>query len=321
MKQDLLQILIPTYNRIDFLKKNIIMLDKYITELSLDKNVSIVICNNASTDKTKEVLDTLSADLKTKMYIYNNNENIGLEKNAIKVLEKATAEYVMYLGDDDYIQKNYLREVYDQINKNKNITCIIPSFVRVDVTGNLLRGGRRNNKKYFSPGYKSSSMVFFYGHQLSGLTFKRIGTIEAYLQNSYRNIYLFMYFVGFNAIRGVSCLIADFPVKVTIPGVEKKDWSYGKDGLANERFKNCHSLFKKKPIIRFYAEKNMFSSINRLFLTRYLRKGLPQFIDYNKSILFSKHISGLGKIYYVVFSLIYLLKNMRRRIMKDHKVN
>ncbi|WP_020614551.1 glycosyltransferase family 2 protein [Sediminispirochaeta bajacaliforniensis] len=260
---DLLQILIPTYNRIDFLAKNINLLDTYICELGLLNKVSILISDNASQDGTIEKVKSLQSEKTSSISVLSNNENVGLEKNAVKVLENATAEYVMYLGDDDFISKEYLENVAKIIEK-RDVKCIIPSYVNIDIYGNQINGGRDRNteSQLIGKGYLSASKAFIKGHQLSGIVFLREGTLSAYLEASCRNIYLFMFFVGYNIIRGDAFHLTSYPVRVSQPGQAKKDWNYGKDGLFNEKFKNSTALFKKHIYYRFIAEKSLIRQNN-----------------------------------------------------------
>ncbi len=97
------------------------------------------------------------------------------------------------------------------------------------------------------------------------MTFLREGTLEHYLENEkLRNIYLFISFVGFNCLRGNGLLLSEYPVEVTVG--EKKDWSYGKDALFNEKIKNVPLIYNVG-IQRFKLETKFYiSNIYSIFM-------------------------------------------------------
>ena len=56
----LLDILIPTYNRVEPLKKNLILLIDYINRLECKDNVCIIVSDNCSSDSTFNELNILN---------------------------------------------------------------------------------------------------------------------------------------------------------------------------------------------------------------------------------------------------------------------
>ena len=133
----LLSILIPTYNRCVDLEKNLNLLDDLISKINIFKDIEIIISNNKSNDNTINVVEQFINKSSVDIQFYNQDENIGLEKNALYVLEKSSSEYIMYLGDDDFINKEYLFEVVEKIKYRKDISCIIPSFHNVLPNGKI----------------------------------------------------------------------------------------------------------------------------------------------------------------------------------------
>lgn len=258
---NLLSILIPTYNRVYKLKKNLEDLIIYINNLSINKEIEIVISNNFSSDDTDIIVqECIDKNKNIYMKLYNQEKNIGLEKNAVYCLEKANGKYVMYIGDDDYISEEYLSKVISYIKDNKNISCIIPSFCEIDMNFNKIYNENGNLKgrdlntptKLYSNKFSDIIKILDKGHQLSGLVFLKKDTLEAYESNKVSNIYLFIYFLGFNSLRGNTVHLTDYPVKVTQGNT--KDWNYGDDGLIDQMLKNTKYLFKNNYIKRFIAE-------------------------------------------------------------------
>jgi abequosyltransferase len=99
----MLTIYIPTYNRIAHLR---LVLSKIFMEIEqnieLDKFITIIISNNASTDGTNDYLQTINH----KNFIYIKREsNIGATENILDSVNHCKTKYLWILGDDDIPKK------------------------------------------------------------------------------------------------------------------------------------------------------------------------------------------------------------------------
>jgi glycosyltransferase involved in cell wall biosynthesis len=247
-----LSILIPTYNRGNNLRQNLLELDKIINGNNISDNVEIIVANNCSTDNTNIILEECISHINTKITIYNHHKNIGLEANALFVLSKASSKFIMFLGDDDYLHSRYLLEVLNLIRNDKKIGLIIPSYLKILPDRTKMGGGRDLNlsNKFYKKGFYSSLRLSWRGHQLSGIVLFREELYEAYKDRKVSNIYPFIFFVALCAMNHNSYHLTSFPVEVTQPGQEKKDWNYGEDGLLTEVFDN----FSKLPGINYFQK-------------------------------------------------------------------
>ena len=108
----LVSIIIPIYNRANYLEKAIESVLKQTYE-----NIEIIVSDNASTDNTMEVMQKYKDNPKIKYF--RNKKNIGMAPNWKKALyEYAKGEFAMILSDDDYlIDHNYIKEAVKSINK------------------------------------------------------------------------------------------------------------------------------------------------------------------------------------------------------------
>ena len=220
----LLDILIPTFNRIESLKKNIELLICYISKLDCKDRIGIIISDNFSSDSTLDVLNILKSNTDVKIIIYRQEENIGLERNAVFTLSKSNAKYVMFLGDDDFLHFDYLKKIIEHLESD-NLACIIPSFLAKRADGAIVGYRSLGENKKYTRGFLSALTLSVLGHQLSGIVLFREGILEKYLSSEkFRNIYLFISFVGLNCLRGDIWHFTEYPVDVTVG--EKKDWNY-----------------------------------------------------------------------------------------------
>ncbi len=97
MEKPFFSIVIPTYNRGNYLKLAI----KSILRQNYD-DYEIIITDNASTDNTKEVIYSFR---NKKIKYFKNKENIGFNRNLYKAINLAQGKYIFILGDDDLILK------------------------------------------------------------------------------------------------------------------------------------------------------------------------------------------------------------------------
>jgi len=307
----LLDILIPTFNRVSPLEKNINLLIEYISRLGLQDEVAIIISDNYSSDNTIDKVSELKSRTDINISLLKQTENVGLEKNAAYILSKSKSKFVMYLGDDDFLQFEYFKKVISTI-KNGSVSCIIPSFLAKTVDDKIIGQRSLGESKLFHKGFDAVNNLTLLGHQLSGVTFLREGTLEHYLKNGdLRNIYLFMSFVGFNCLRGDALLLTEYPVDVTVG--EKKDWNYGDDGLFNEKIKNVPLIYNsglnRLKLERKFYISNIYSIFSIYGTTRDRFKAI-----YLASV--SKNLSSKFKIYLPLFIFIFGMNKVLRSIFK-----
>ncbi len=109
-----LTISIPTWNRAEFLRENILAMLPGIQALPAG-SVEIFISDNASTDDTPNFLADLSQQYPFVRYV-SQPENMGANANFYTVLKEAQGEYVWLMGDDDHINSGSLSQILADID-------------------------------------------------------------------------------------------------------------------------------------------------------------------------------------------------------------
>lgn len=104
-----LTIAIPTYNRSVELLNNV----KNLLTI-IDDDTTIVISDNCSTDNTFELINRINDQ---RILYHKNSENLGYDKNVLKVYEIANSEYVWFMSDDDSIDPELYRKVVAEIEE------------------------------------------------------------------------------------------------------------------------------------------------------------------------------------------------------------
>ena len=121
----LISIAILTYNRVADLEKLLNNLLPQVKELV--GLVDVCISNNASTDNTREVVANAQQKYPGLITYHENEKNLGVDKNIIKVMEMATGEFIWGFADDDLIIPGGIKEVVDFIKgiDKKNTGLIV----------------------------------------------------------------------------------------------------------------------------------------------------------------------------------------------------
>lgn len=131
MGQTRVTVVIPTYNRSEYLKQSIAsVLAQTYTEFDL------LISDNASTDNTQDVVDSFRDP---RIHYFRHQENCGLSGNYRFVLTHPKTEFIAYLSDDDLYTPEMLATaigILDQYPDAAYFACV-GKFFGDEVGGEL----------------------------------------------------------------------------------------------------------------------------------------------------------------------------------------
>lgn len=113
MKEPLLTIAIPTYNRLEKLK---VSLKKVLDYTEGHDEIEIFVSDNASTDGTKEYVANIQKENRNLNY-YRNETNLGFDGNFLNCFRKARGKYLWILSDDDWLMENAVKTVLHVIEQ------------------------------------------------------------------------------------------------------------------------------------------------------------------------------------------------------------
>jgi len=117
----LLSICIPTFNREHNIKKMLDSIKPY-------SNVEIVVCDDGSTDKTKELVNKYCDKLNIK-YIYQNNA--GVSSAILKAYKNSSGKYVIKMDSDDIFTKNGLDFILKTIKNNPDQVAFLYGLLAI----------------------------------------------------------------------------------------------------------------------------------------------------------------------------------------------
>ncbi len=134
--QPLLSICIPTYNRAGKLQQCLDHIVCQFNNESVKQAIEVVISDNASQDNTEELAASYQNTYGNIKY-FKNGENVGIDKNIINSVVKATGQYCWHIGDDDFIQNGSLAFIIDFLSKKEVDLLTVDFHPFIDVRKSL----------------------------------------------------------------------------------------------------------------------------------------------------------------------------------------
>lgn len=148
-----LEVFVVTYNRADYLRETLAS----IASQTL-KGCRITILDNASTDKTPEVVESFKAH---GMIYSRASHNGGGMANFMRAQSLASTAYAMVLHDDDVIHPQYLERALQGLNRFPDVALITSCSTRFQSGEAYVKSGRLDGQlreKYFV--FKENSSAF-----------------------------------------------------------------------------------------------------------------------------------------------------------------
>lgn len=169
MSQKLISICIPTYNRPVELKRMLESIDttKY-------DDVDIVISENCSLlqKETREVVEEYRKSSEFDIHYFENEENIGYDRNIRAIMQRSTGKFSMLFSDDDVFMQGAMDEFVEFVRNHQDCGYILRSYKFLDSKGHEQDCRYYASDKEFNPGIDSYIELFDKGVFLSGFTIR-----------------------------------------------------------------------------------------------------------------------------------------------------
>ena len=156
----LISVIVPVHNTVNYLRKCI----ESIRNQSLE-NIEIILVDNLSTDGSSEVCDEYaSMDTRVKV-IHLSVANASVARNA--GIDMASAPYIGFIDSDDYIEKDMLKDMYDNIVRT-GADITICNYCAVDNEGHKqwesedISDGEWTEKEFWKNFYDAFEGMYYY---------------------------------------------------------------------------------------------------------------------------------------------------------------
>lgn len=122
---ELISIIIPVYNNEEWFERCIISVINQTY-----KNLEIIIINDCSTDDVEDIIFKYKK-LDSRIIYMKNDKNKGVGYSRNRGLEISKGNYIYFLDSDDYIEKDAIETLYNNIKPNDTYCCMTAGFKEV----------------------------------------------------------------------------------------------------------------------------------------------------------------------------------------------
>jgi len=124
MNSPTISICIPTYKRAACLRQCLDSIVEQFDTAEVRDHVEIVISDNASNDGTEDIVKKMQQIFANITY-HKQDQNVGVDKNILNVVARATGEYIWFLGDDDALFPGALAYMLGELALQKFDYCLV----------------------------------------------------------------------------------------------------------------------------------------------------------------------------------------------------
>lgn len=126
-KSPLISVIIPTYNRPDYLKDAIASVVNQTYS-----NLEIIVSDDCSGDSPKSIVDSFQD---SRLRLRRNPRNVGIGLNSTYAFAEATGKYVASLNDDDQWDKHFLERLVQPLEENSELVLAFCDYYVIDDSG------------------------------------------------------------------------------------------------------------------------------------------------------------------------------------------
>jgi hypothetical protein len=127
---------VPVYNGEAYLEQTLTaLLDQSYPDFEL------VVCDNASTDRTREIVAGFAARDSRVRYV-RNPRNIGLAKNFNRVFQLSRGKYFRWAMADDLVDATNLADCVAALDADPGVVLAVPAWDLIDADGRPAPGDR-----------------------------------------------------------------------------------------------------------------------------------------------------------------------------------
>lgn len=189
----LISICIPSYNRPEKLNELLETVD-----FSDVKDIEIIICedNSPKRKEIRDMIDMFKNHSKYGVFYYENEKNLGYDKNLKELIRKSLGKWVIFMGDDDQFVPGALDKLGKFLKKNDNLGYILRAHRKINEKGKVENFRYFGETKFFDSGKDTFIDLFRKSVFISGFTIRR-DLVLPYLVDDFDGTALFqIYLLG-----------------------------------------------------------------------------------------------------------------------------
>lgn len=134
-------LIIPVYNSEKYISK---CLDSILEQTYNDYEILIV--NDGSKDNSQQVINEYKNKYPEKI-ISIEQENKGVSETRNESIQRANGDYIMFIDNDDYLDKNYIETFVNEIEE-QDYDIVLGGYRRITETGKVLKELKLQDKEW-----------------------------------------------------------------------------------------------------------------------------------------------------------------------------
>ncbi|MBN3960341.1 glycosyltransferase family 2 protein [Nostoc sp. NMS8] len=146
-QQHLVSVIIPTYNRPEYLKQAIASAIKQTYQ-----NIEIIISDNCSLENPQEIVASFGD---SRIRFWQHQQNVGMLANQLHGFKMARGKYVASLHDDDMWNEDFLAKLVPPLEANSDLIIAFCDQYIIDANGIINDIGTEENTR----GYKRDQLA------------------------------------------------------------------------------------------------------------------------------------------------------------------
>ena len=315
MQTKLVSICIPAYNRPEELYRLLNSIDTQQTE-----NIEIIICEDKSPKREviNQKVNEFILSSKYEIKYYENEMNLGYDKNLKELIQKASGTFIVFMGDDDEFISGALDKLLDFLEQHHNLGYVLKSHQHIFKDGRVEKFRYFDGDQFFKAGEETYIELFRKSVFISGFTINRT-YIQDLLVDDFDGALLFQLYLLAEVALHYECAYFDTPLtqgrEEGVPffgssETEKDLYTPGTITIENSInflkgfFKITEYIDKKYNLNSTEKIKKDMSKYFYPSLAIQREKGLKEFFRYTKEL---NKIGFNITIYYYIYIVILVL--------------
>ncbi|ARV57698.1 glycosyl transferase [Nostocales cyanobacterium HT-58-2] len=128
-QKPLVSVIIPTYNRPDYLKQAINSAIKQTYQ-----NIEIIVSDNCSPESPQALVESFGD---SRIRFFRQQENVGMFTNQMNAFKMAQGKYVASLHDDDMWNEDFLEKLVPPLEENLDVILAFSDQYIIDAQGEI----------------------------------------------------------------------------------------------------------------------------------------------------------------------------------------
>lgn len=208
MQNNLISIAIPSYNRPLELYRLLESIDSVQSE-----KIEIIICEDRSPkrDDINHEVKKFISQTNYKVKYFENEINLGYDKNLKELISKSGGDFIVFMGDDDTFIPNALDKLINFLDANRSLGYVLKSHQHIFKDGRVEKFRYFDGNQFFNAGESTYIELFRKSVFISGFTINR-NYIQNLLIDDFDGTLLFQLYLLAEVAMNHECAYFDTPL-------------------------------------------------------------------------------------------------------------